>query len=341
MLERETWPALSLAAGIVAGVTLLGALTDAAVGNGSLLVVMLPVSILASGVALALGAGVMRDPQARAGVLMGLAVGAGGLVMAVVYVALVLVLPILVLLLFLLFFPWACSSGTCTWTCSSPQHPQPCLPCLPCIGGGSSSSTSSGGGCCGGGGGSGSAPATPSVTTPHVGSGGGCCGAAAGDRWAHHPDLPAYEAHVWRVAGARLCVGCSTTLPVFLLAAAALLLARPGPWWALACAGVALGSSQALSAAGLARRRWQKALVKGALGAGLAMLVVGVRLAPWPALAKWGALCAALGLALASALPRAARMRKASREGPESLRPGARSVACAADDGRHAGPAPP
>ena len=133
--------------------------------------------------------------------------------------------------------------------------------------------------------------------------------------FAHHPDAPEYREDVYHVRGARLCVGCFTTYPVFLLATAALLLLAPlaGAWWAWLAGGAAMASAQALSSAGLARRRWMKATVKTLLGAGLAALLHGVLASPLP---DWGQvllLLGTLGLASLSTIPRTRRMRKARR----------------------------
>lgn len=128
---------------------------------------------------------------------------------------------------------------------------------------------------------------------------------------AHHPDTPAYAHDVYRVGGVRLCIGCFTTYPVFLLVVG-LTLAFPLPWALALAAGLVAASAQAISSAGLARRWWLKAGVKTLFGAGLALLVHGVRAAPWDARVKTLALAFALALALASAIPRARRMRAAN-----------------------------
>lgn len=127
---------------------------------------------------------------------------------------------------------------------------------------------------------------------------------------AHHPDAPEYEADVYRVRGARLCVGCFTTYPVFVVAAFALSFASM-PWTALLAAGGALALAQLVSSAGRARTRGVKAAVKTSLGLGLAALVWGVHGAPWPVAWKLGALLVLLAAAFASAIPRARRMRRA------------------------------
>ena len=125
----------------------------------------------------------------------------------------------------------------------------------------------------------------------------------------HHPDLPEFAADVYVVNGARWCIGCFTTYPVFLVATA-LLIAFTPPWGVSLALGMALAATQAISSLGLARRRWVKILVKGALGVGLALVVSGIHSSPWSPAWKVGALRAALGLAYLSALPRAKRMRK-------------------------------
>ncbi|HET6404031.1 MAG TPA: hypothetical protein VFH78_05240 [Candidatus Thermoplasmatota archaeon] len=130
------------------------------------------------------------------------------------------------------------------------------------------------------------------------------------DRFAHHPDTPAFAADVYLVRGLRLCVGCFTTYPVFLLASALLVAFTPPSGLAL-LAGVALAGLQGLSSAGLARTRALKATVKTALGLGLALVVSGIHSAAWPPAAKVAALLGVLALAWLSALPRARRMRKA------------------------------
>lgn len=107
----------------------------------------------------------------------------------------------------------------------------------------------------------------------------------------------------------RLCVGCFTLYPMFLLASfIAPLLGLPGGLPALA-AGVVLAGSQAASAFGWTRKRWAKVLVKSMLGTGLALAVHGTLTTAWPAPAKVVALLALLGLALLSGIPRARRMK--------------------------------
>ncbi len=181
---------------------------------------------------------------------------------------------------------------------------------------GSSSSSGSGGGG-GGGGGSGK----PASAGGLVSVGAGLAGALALRRvnWsaalAHHPDTAAYKEDVFRVAGLRLCVGCTTTFPLFLLLTPILATTGlPGPWWAPLAAGLALASTQVISAAGLARRRATKFAVKAALGVGLALAVVALREAPWSPLLRGLAMLALASLAFASTLPRRRRMARAAQQ---------------------------
>lgn len=125
----------------------------------------------------------------------------------------------------------------------------------------------------------------------------------------HHPDLPEYAQDVFLVRGARWCVGCFTTYPVFLVAMA-ILIAWPLGWMTSLLLGAVLACAQLVSSAGLAKRRLVKVLVKGSLGVGLALLVSGVHQAPWPPAVKLASLLALLGLAWLSAVPRARRMAK-------------------------------
>lgn len=128
--------------------------------------------------------------------------------------------------------------------------------------------------------------------------------------FAHHPPGPAYEQDTYNLRGARLCIGCFTTYPVFLAASAWLALAPPGgAWSAWLLGGLGLAAVQGVSAAGLARLRWQKIAVKTSLGLGLAAAVHGVLISPWPLLGQQAALLGMLVLAGASAIPRALRMR--------------------------------
>ncbi len=134
--------------------------------------------------------------------------------------------------------------------------------------------------------------------------------------FSHHPDTPAYAQDVYRIAGMQLCIGCFTTFPLFLLATPILAATGlPGPRWAPIVAGLALASLQAISAAGLARHRATKIAVKTALGVGLALAVVGLRDAPWPASARAFAMLALAGLAWASTIPRRRRMARAAATG--------------------------
>lgn len=126
----------------------------------------------------------------------------------------------------------------------------------------------------------------------------------------HHPDLPEYRADVFVVRGARWCIGCFTTYPLFLAASAALVVWTPG-WTSALGLGASLAAAQAISSAGLARWRASKVVVKACLGVGLALVVSGIHSAPWPPAAKVGALLGVLALAALSALPRARRMQKA------------------------------
>lgn len=109
--------------------------------------------------------------------------------------------------------------------------------------------------------------------------------------------------------GRRYCIGCFTTFPLFVLATAVLALAAP-PWRLALAAGALLALAQAVSSAGLARTRAAKASVKASLGLGLALLLAGVRGAPWPVVGKLGALALVASLAWLSTVPRARRMRR-------------------------------
>ncbi|MGB0653247.1 MAG: hypothetical protein ACPGQL_08605 [Thermoplasmatota archaeon] len=129
---------------------------------------------------------------------------------------------------------------------------------------------------------------------------------------AHHPRTPTFEQDTYWLGGWRFCIGCWTTYPVFLAAVAWLIFhPLPAPWWQGLAAGSALAAAQAVSSAGWARRRWVKVAVKAALGLGLALAVTSVLAAP---VAAWGQsllLLGLLGLAGASAIPRARRMAAA------------------------------
>lgn len=221
-------------------------------------------------------------------------------------------------------------------------HPcRPCGPCNPCTGGccggsgggccggsggccsgGSSSSSSSGGGCCGSG--SSSSTAAPTVNRPAPGE--GFAGVATGLGMAaalrrgvlrvdlaHHPDGPAYAQDVWTVRARRLCVGCFTVFPAFMVALAVVQLALPaglGTPAAWMASGTGLAGLQAISSAGWARRRWAKVLVKASLGVGLAALVHGVLGSGWPHLTQGAVLTGVVALASLSALPRRRRMAR-------------------------------
>ncbi len=128
----------------------------------------------------------------------------------------------------------------------------------------------------------------------------------------HHPATQAYEQDTYNLRGLRLCIGCFTTYPLFLAVSAWLAVAPPGgAWSAWLGAGLAMAALQAVSAAGLARLRWQKVVIKACLGAGLAAAVHGVLASPWPVLGQQAALLGLLALAMLSAVPRALRMRAA------------------------------
>jgi hypothetical protein len=137
--------------------------------------------------------------------------------------------------------------------------------------------------------------------------------AQARPRWrdalAHHPDLPSLRADVFRVAGARLCVGCFTAYPVF----AATFLAAwlwPVPAAVAWPAGLGLAALQAISTAGWTRWRWLKVAVKAGLGAGAALLAHAILAASWAPLLKSLAVAAGGLVALASAQPRLARIAR-------------------------------
>jgi hypothetical protein len=199
-----------------------------------------------------------------------------------------------------------------------------------CCGGSASASgsgSSSGGCCSGSGSASGGAHVGSTSAGASVGAPGGGVAAVAGtalgsawlrarggllparDAFAHHPDAPAFAQDVFRIRGWRLCVGCTTVLPAFLLPSAGLALRPIAPWWLGLVVGVPLAALQAFSSAGLARRRWQKVAVKTALGVGLALVVAGTLSAPWPRAAKVALLAALLLLAFLSTLPRRRRLQ--------------------------------
>lgn len=291
--------------------------------------------------ALVLGLRAKRDEEAAvaAGATAAGAAMVYGMTLTAVLAALVYAAGVLLVLAILFFFWWMSFWGAerggqgCTCGGRRDDGGDPGCCCCPVDGGGSS------GGCCGGcgcGGGSGGCGCSGPDCGGSAGGGGGCgCVALAlpalpGKAAAlarskplrerlraalrqgapHHPDLPEYEADVYRVGGAPWCVGCFTTYPTFLGASAALLLAPLAAAPALV-AGGALALLQGVSSAGLARRRTVKILVKLALGIGLALVLHGVRQAPWAPGWKLAALAATLALALLSALPRARRMRRA------------------------------
>jgi hypothetical protein len=129
------------------------------------------------------------------------------------------------------------------------------------------------------------------------------------DALAHHPDLPALRADVFRVAGLRLCAGCFTVYPAF----AAALLATwlwPVPAAVAWTAGAALAATQVVSAAGWTRWRWLKVAVKACLGVGAALLLRAILAAPWEPWARSLAVTAGGLLALASAQPRRKRIAR-------------------------------
>ncbi len=135
---------------------------------------------------------------------------------------------------------------------------------------------------------------------------------ASAGRFAHHPDLPAFQADVYRVAGARLCVGCFTTHPLFLAASTWLAVAGlGGPWWLGLAVGLPLAAMQAASAAGWTGNKAVKVAVKACLGLGLALAVHAILQAPWPHVVQAVALGALLGLGALSALPRRRRIARA------------------------------
>jgi hypothetical protein len=115
------------------------------------------------------------------------------------------------------------------------------------------------------------------------------------DHWlAHHPPGAAYDAHVYRVAGLRFCIGCFTSLPVF--GASYILLSLVGPLGVgtlgLMMVGLVIASPQALSAFGWVQSKAAKILVKTALGIGTAVYLTGVEAAAWPQALKVAAVLA-------------------------------------------------
>jgi hypothetical protein len=127
---------------------------------------------------------------------------------------------------------------------------------------------------------------------------------------AHHPACGHYGQDVWRPFGVAVCVGCFTSLPVFVLVLAFLQWwTAPAAWaWALGGAGLLLGSMQLASAAGWVRTRRAKLAVKVAVGVGLGLTVHALMAVPIPLVlrAAGGALLAAA--ILASGAMRARRM---------------------------------
>lgn len=176
--------------------------------------------------------------------------------------------------------------------------------CDECCGGSEPGGGGGSGGSGGGGGGGG---------TGGGGTGGGSGGGSAlawHARLAHHPATPAYAQDVYPIGAARLCIGCFTTYPMFLVVVGYLFLSQPGVSWAAAVSvGLAAAGLQGISSAGLARARIAKVTVKAGLGLGLALFVYGVLTSPMPAGLQFLALAAVLVLAVLSAVPRARRMR--------------------------------
>lgn len=133
------------------------------------------------------------------------------------------------------------------------------------------------------------------------------------DALAHHPDLPALRADVFRVAGLRLCAGCFTAGPVFLAVLAATW-AWPVPAAVAWGAGLPLAGLQGLSAAGWTTTKARKVAVKAAFGAGAALLVSAIVEAPWPDEVRAATVAAAGLLALASTRPRLRRIARLQAE---------------------------
>lgn len=127
--------------------------------------------------------------------------------------------------------------------------------------------------------------------------------------FAHHPRAREFAPDTFVVRGVRFCVGCFTTYPTFLVATLAMALTWPFEPIATMVAGGLAAAAQALSSAGLARRRWQKVLVKSLLGAGMALLTRGTLDAPLAPATKTIILLGLIALSSLSALPRAMRMR--------------------------------
>jgi hypothetical protein len=127
---------------------------------------------------------------------------------------------------------------------------------------------------------------------------------------AHHPTCGHYEEDVWRPFGVALCVGCFTSLPVFLLVLAVLQwwTAPADLTWALGGAGLLLGAMQVASAAGWVRTRRAKLAVKLAVGAGLGLTVFALTTAPLPVGLRAVGAALLVAAILASGAMRARRM---------------------------------
>lgn len=131
-------------------------------------------------------------------------------------------------------------------------------------------------------------------------------------RWSnafsHHPSGPKFDADVYKIANLRLCVGCFTAYPSFLLALMVLPLA-PVTWQTWMILGPLAASAQILSSLGLAHHRWMKATIKCLLGGGLGAIAVGTVASPWPLASKWGFLFLVVCGAFASTIPRMRRLQ--------------------------------
>jgi hypothetical protein len=136
--------------------------------------------------------------------------------------------------------------------------------------------------------------------------------ASARDRFAHHPDLLAFRHDVFHLRGWRLCAGCFTLFPIFLVGLAWLAF-HPLPWPMALAAGLPLALAQGVSAAGWTRWRWLKVTVKASCGAGLALVVHGLAVAPGPEWLRSTALVSVAGLAFLSTKPRSRRIERALR----------------------------
>ena len=288
--------------------------------------VFLALAVGCGAAALVLGLRAKRDEQAAiaAGATAAGASMIYGMTLAAFLAALVYAMGVLLILAIVFFLLWMSywstpRGGSCTCRSEEPRDDSGCC-CCPADGSGSSGS-----GCCGSCGGCGGASGGCGCSGPDCGSGGGggggcaCVGLAlpaGGLREAlragapHHPDLPEHEADVYRVGGARWCIGCFTTHPAFMLASAALLVVPLASATALAV-GALLSAFQGVSSAGLARWKTLKIAVKASLGVGLALVLHGVRQAEWSPAWKVAALAGVLALALVSAIPRARRMARA------------------------------